>query len=245
MSINSPFTKKNLNTCLSALAKEFRKLNGKNMPAEIILIGGASVLANYGFRDVTYDVDAVINASSAMKEAVNRVGDKLGLPNGWMNMDFKTTRSYSDKLNEVSVYYKTFSNILTVRTVAAEYLIAMKLMSGRQYKNDLSDIVGILLEHQERGSPILREAVDSAVTILYGGWADIPKASFVFIDDAFRGGDCKIIYAQIRENEQNAKAAVLAFEGRGQHTRDEASIDAIIEQARRKRQQTMEKPQDE
>lgn len=34
---------------LKELAKEFRKLNGKTMPAEIILIGGAAVLANYGF----------------------------------------------------------------------------------------------------------------------------------------------------------------------------------------------------
>jgi len=100
------------------------------MPAEIILIGGASVLANYGFRDATYDVDAVTLASSVMKQAVNRVADKLGLPSGWLNMDFKETKSYSTVLIEISVYYKTFSNILTVRTVDAEYLVAMKLMSG-------------------------------------------------------------------------------------------------------------------
>ena len=35
-------------------------------PCEIILIGGASILANYGFRDMTYDMDAVILASSVM-----------------------------------------------------------------------------------------------------------------------------------------------------------------------------------
>ena len=44
------FTKQNLDTYLKELAKEFRKLNGKDMPAEIILIGGAAILANYGFR---------------------------------------------------------------------------------------------------------------------------------------------------------------------------------------------------
>ena len=84
MSAEAPFTKENLNACLSALAKEFRRRNGTAMPAEIILIGGASVLVNYGFRNVTYDVDAVIYASSAMKEAANHVGDILGLPNGWL-----------------------------------------------------------------------------------------------------------------------------------------------------------------
>jgi len=52
MYVDSPFTKDNLNTCLKELGKEFRKLNGTKIPAEIILIGGAAILANYGFRDV-------------------------------------------------------------------------------------------------------------------------------------------------------------------------------------------------
>ena len=61
MSFNEAiFSKNNLDLCLRELAKEFRKLNGKSMPAEIILIGGASVLINYGFRDTTYDMDAII-----------------------------------------------------------------------------------------------------------------------------------------------------------------------------------------
>ena len=34
------FTKENLDTYLKELAKEFRKINGKPTPAEIILIGG-------------------------------------------------------------------------------------------------------------------------------------------------------------------------------------------------------------
>ena len=53
MSADFVFTKENLDACLSKLAKEFRKINGTKMPAEIILIGGASVLVNYGFREMT------------------------------------------------------------------------------------------------------------------------------------------------------------------------------------------------
>ena len=118
MSFNeTAFHKENLDLYLRELAKAFRKLNGKAMPAEIILIGGASVLINYGFRDTTYDMDAIIIASSAMKQAINQVGDKYELPNGWLNTDFMKTRSYSPKLVEHSVYYKTFSNLLEVRTV--------------------------------------------------------------------------------------------------------------------------------
>ena len=45
------FDKNNLDFYLRELAREFRKLNGKTMRAEMILIGGASVLLIYGFRD--------------------------------------------------------------------------------------------------------------------------------------------------------------------------------------------------
>ena len=55
------------------------------MPAEIILIGGASVVINYGFREMTYDMDVIINAASSMKDAINTVGDRFNLSNGWRN----------------------------------------------------------------------------------------------------------------------------------------------------------------
>lgn len=44
------FTKENLDTYLKELAKEFRRLNGKAMPAEIVLVGGAAILYDYGYR---------------------------------------------------------------------------------------------------------------------------------------------------------------------------------------------------
>ena len=146
------FNKENLDNILKELGKEYKKLGGKNMPAEIILIGGAAVIENYGFRDMTTDIDAVISASSMMRDAANNVGERLSLPVGWLNDDFKKTDSYSTKLSEVSVYYKSFYGALDVRTVTAEYLIAMKLKAGRKYKNDLSDVVGILAEHKKNGS---------------------------------------------------------------------------------------------
>ena len=53
------FNKENIDGYFHELAKEFRKLNGKSIPAEIILIGGAAVIANYGFREMTYDVHTI------------------------------------------------------------------------------------------------------------------------------------------------------------------------------------------
>ena len=57
------FTKENIDTYLKEVAKEYRKQIGKNTPAEMILIGGASILVNYGFRDMTTDIDAECDPS--------------------------------------------------------------------------------------------------------------------------------------------------------------------------------------
>jgi len=233
MSINS-FTKKNLDFCLKELGKEYKKQSGSKMPAEIILIGGASILANYNFRDVTYDVDAVILASSAMKEAAKRVSETLGLPSGWLNMDFKRTNSYSDKLAEVSIHYKSFTNILTVRTVTAEYLVAMKLKSGRRYKNDLSDVAGVLWEHEKNGKPITREAIDKAVTVLYGGWDSIEPVSKELIQTAFENGDYEKLYQDSRVNEKLSKEILLDFEKDNPGELKGENIGVIIEMAKKR-----------
>ena len=60
------FTKDNIDDLLFQLAKEFRRLNGKKIPAEIVMIGGAAIVTQYGFRASTTDIDAVIVASSVM-----------------------------------------------------------------------------------------------------------------------------------------------------------------------------------
>ena len=126
MSADKPFTRENLDSYLMELAKEFRKKNGSRMPAEIILMGGASILINYGFREMTYEMDAIIKSSGAMRDAINTVGDRLGLPIGWLNTDFVHTNSYTPRLAEHSKYYKTFANILQIRTVSDEYSLLIK-----------------------------------------------------------------------------------------------------------------------
>ena len=106
MSADVMFGKDQIDSYLKEVAKQYRKLNRKGMPAEITLIGGASILINYGFRDSTYDVDALIQASSSMKDAINYVTDTLELPSGWLNDDFKNTLSYTPKLVAYSKHYR-------------------------------------------------------------------------------------------------------------------------------------------
>ena len=228
------FTKDNLYSYLKELGKVFRKLNGKKMPAEIVLIGGGAVLANYNFREMTTDIDAIIRASSAMKDAILAVSDKFGLPPDWLSTDFKHTDSYSNRLEEVSIYYRTFSNVLVVRAVAAEYLIAMKLMSGRRYKNDLSDIVGILWEHEKSGNPITKESAEKAFDKLYGQ-ASMPDISRQLLDDAFSKGNYEQTYMEVRENERDSKNLLLEFDIEHPGKLKGENINDIIEMMRQRK----------
>lgn len=235
MSFNeTAFNKDNLDLYLRELAKTFRKLNGKSVPAEIILIGGASVLINYSFRDMTHDMDAIIVSSSAMKQAINQVGDKLGLPNGWLNTDFMKTKSYSPKLIEHSVYYKTFSNILTVRTVTAEYMVAMKLMSGRKYKNDLSDVIGILKYHRDGGMPITLDQIKKAVIELYGDWSALPQSSVEFIEQTITKENYDNVFNQTRSDETANKTILQSFEADYPGVLTESNLDDILRRAAQK-----------
>ncbi len=235
MSVEKGFTKENLDYYLKELAKEFRKRNGKNMPAEIVLVGGAAILANYGFREMTYDIDAVITASSAMKEAVNTVGDRFGLPNGWLNADFKNTSSYSPKLSQYSKYYRTYSNVLNIRTISAEYLVAMKLMSGRRYKKDLSDIIGILSEQERMGEPLSYQQIDCAVRNLYGGWDDISEYAIQVLKAALDSENLKELFMEQEREEALSKQAVLQVQKYEGEKVKESNVEEIIQKALRKK----------
>ena len=224
------FTSESINRYLKEVAKEYRKQVGKSMPAEVILIGGASVLVNYGFRNMTTDIDALFYAASVMKDVVNSVGDRFGLPSGWMNTDFQYTSSYSPKLAEYSVYYRTYSNVLTIRTVAAEYLIAMKLCSGRQYKNDLSDVLGILETHSQNGMPITLERIHKAVDDLYGSWDSLPKTSQTFIVNAMEDGDYETLYQHTLQAEKKTREYLVQFDKDYPNVLSERNVDEIIRQ---------------
>lgn len=237
MSADKPFTKENLDGYLRELAKEFRKKNGNKMSAEIILIGGASILINYGFREMTYDMDAIIKSSGAMKEAINTVGDRLELPVGWLNTDFANTKSYTPRLVEYSKYYKTFANILQVRTVSAEYLVAMKLMAGRQYKNDLSDIVGILIEQEERKKPLSFEVIQKAIVDLYDSYDKVPEDSRVFMEAIYNKEDLHDFYRQCREIEQENKDTLVGFQENYPGVLNGDNLADVLKAARAKKQE--------
>ncbi len=220
----------------SELAKEIKKECGRDANVELIVVGGASILLNYDFRESTIDVDALVSSRISIKESINRVGDKYGLPNGWINSDFKTTNSFSPKLVQFSKYYKTFNQSLTVRTVESEYLIAMKLASLRKYKYDRSDIVGILQANKDT-NPISFKKIDKAVIELYGTWERLPVDAKDIVQKTISQIDDKELYLLTLKEETFNKELLINFEIDYENVLKEDNIDAILNSLQMKEKQ--------
>ena len=78
----------------------------------------------------------------------------------------------------------------------------MKLASFRKYKNDISDIVGILISENNKGNEILIENIKEAVTNLYGTYDYIEKEAQAFIEDVLKDKKFIQIYNDIAKDEK-------------------------------------------
>lgn len=232
--------RENIDKYLKELAKAYRKKAGKGYPAELILIGGASIIVNYGFRQMTQDIDAVYYASAAMKDAIREVGDRNGLPEDWLNSDFTNTSSYSDKLRQFSTYYRTYSNVVQIRTISEEYLIAMKLKSARSYKNDFSDIIGILMNDRKNQNQITLNNIMLAAEDLYGSWYNISESARTFIGDLFETQNLEMAYRKQLQNEKEKGENLKKFMQNHRNIKiDENNANSIAEYvSRRKKEKT-------
>jgi hypothetical protein len=224
------FNRSNIDHYLYLVAKEYKKENRSNPEAEIIIVGGASMIMNYSFRDTTTDIDSIIRASSSMKDVINKIGDENGLGTGWLNEDFKNTVSYSYKLIENSRFYKKFCNCLSVRTVSNEYLLAMKVRSARIYKHDLSDIIGIIKEHQEMGKEITFELLNEAYRKLYD--EDISEPMADKLNEIFKHIDLEELFYSTKEEENKNLEAVKRAEAEYKDAVNEKNINSFIEHFR-------------
>ena len=197
-----------MNEYLNILSKELKKEYGRKAQFELILIGGACIVFEYHFRDASTDMDGFIRDGYDIKDVINRCVDQYDFPSGWLNSEFTKTSSYSPNLYAYSKFYKTYNQILTVRLIVDEYLIAMKLKSFRDYKRDQSDIVGIINENKE----ITIDSIKNAVIDLYGNESAISKDGWEFIENIYHKDDLKSFYKEVITNESYVRSRFIDIE---------------------------------
>lgn len=229
------FEREDIDKYIGELAKEYRKLGGKKMPAEIIIIGGASVLINYGFREMTEDIDAEINGPSMLHDAIRTVRERNGLGKDWLNDDFQNTSSYTNALRQYATYYKTFANCIRVYTIKDEYLVAMKLVSGREYKKDMSDIVGILYEQRRLGSNLSFCDIDRAMTELYGSWEKVKTYPKEVLECSMESDNLQDLFVKQQQRECEARNTLKEIQNKYPNLINTDNIGDIIAAAIKKK----------
>ena len=230
MQSKEKITRANAMDIIQRFAKEYRKTLGK-APGEIIIVGGGSIMLNYKFRDATQDFDVILRAASGIKDVISRFADDNNLPRDWMNSDFVKTASYSDVLMEVSRHYCWLNNhTLEIRTVSGVYLIAMKMIAHRDYRNDISDAIGILIEEAEAGNSFSYADIESAYHKLYHK-APTPKTQELFRDICAKSiEELKSLYDSQRNTESTVGNQLITYieAGVNINTKNAADVAARI-----------------
>ncbi len=211
-----------IETLLKEMANKYRKIDKKGyQPVDIIIVGGGSIILNYGFRPSTVDVDAIIKASNVINDIALSLSYKYEISSHWFNADFTILSSYSPRLLEVSEYYKSYNNDkFNIRTVKSEYLIAMKMQSGRFYNDDIPDIVGIIASEKKCGNELTYEKINKALDYLY---EDKKNVSHEIIERVSKYCDLSIDdlweeYDNLQNKVQQVKEEIMTDENKEQIT---------------------------
>ena len=104
----------------------------------------------------------------------------------------------------------------------------MKLMSGRPYKHDLSDVSGILMEHQKRNAPLSFEQIQNAIINLYGSMDEVPNHSLNYLKSALNTENLEQFIIDSKKSEQDAKVKLVHFEEEYTGVLNEGNLHQIL-----------------
>lgn len=119
----------------------------------------------------------------------------------------------------------------------AQFLIAMKMVSAREYRNDISDIVGILAYMKKNNEDISIEIIDKAINYLYGNSEGLIKKEVYdrvknYINLSEEELDKE--YVRLSQIENETKQELVAVELKYPGVVTEDSIDNVIKNLKKR-----------
>ena len=174
--------------------RAFQQLNAElskhGATLHLICVGGY-MLQRMGIRS-TLDVDAFYKSTQLIEEIISRLGDdhKINPANStWLNNAVASINDWPESRYCKNVH--TFSN-LTVDEVTSEYLLGMKIRSGRE--QDILDAAS-LIKILKMEDPI------SAYQLLKGMAFDISIVSVIVAFTKAKGEDWSAAYYKEHSND--------------------------------------------
>lgn len=143
---------KQIEQCLGFLGQKLAEMQVK---ATILLLGGALMITQLGNRKSTQDIDIVIATNDrATYRAASLVAQEKSLYSAWLN-DNVTLIVDQIGRPRAPKRWKTFTN-LDVYIPELEYMLALKLFSGRQRDDqDIQALAQRLQVHRKEGRSLV------------------------------------------------------------------------------------------
>ncbi len=145
MKKNTPLNRQQLITLLQQLDE---KLKSNNLQAQLFIVGGAAMALEYNHSRVTQDIDALFEPKTELYALAIEVAAENGISDDWLNDGAKGFLPGNDA-NAKQVFA---SENLVISVASPEYMLAMKLHSGRGEKDyadaaQLGYMTGNISEH--------------------------------------------------------------------------------------------------
>lgn len=161
---------------VAALTALGSRLSERGIDGEVYMVGGAAIAIAFDARRATRDVDAVFEPKREVYAAADEVGEKLGLPPGWLNDGVKGFVAGPDEDAEPVLEVPG----LRVLVASPRILLAMKVLAHRVGEDDddvrlLARVIGLA-----DAASVLRVAEE-----VYGDRLDV--AARFFVEELFAG----------------------------------------------------------
>ena len=130
---DSSLSAERLRELLTALSEA---LGERGQRAVLFVVGGAAMALAYDGQRATRDIDAVFQPAPLVRELAARIGQETGLEDDWLNDAAKGFLPGDD----ASPRTVLDTEHLLVQVASPEYLLAMKIFSGRGQR-DTDDAV--------------------------------------------------------------------------------------------------------
>ena len=152
-------------------------LEARQQTAQLFVVGGAAIALAYDNGRHTRDVDAVFEPSTTIRQLSEELAGRHGLEADWINDAAKGFMPGQD--SDPRTVFE--SDSLLVQVASPEYLLAMKLHSGR-VERDIDDAVML---YRMVGYTTPEEGI-ALLESRYPPWLLLPRHRYIVQDVAAR-----------------------------------------------------------